>query len=246
VMDEEPQAAVVADVATAPDPDLDGIPNPVVLEEAVGRINELYAVVPLVTADGSIQLQVAKGGVFAYYEFSWPAEDRLTDEAWRGMLDDGTAPPAPEWTASFMTDQTEEAALLQGIYSFERGLSPAYWDLDTSWALGSAGDEVKAQVQAELEALRAEGHYIGHQFVHADYRSFDFQSETVAVVTVRETWQDALYAFTDAPGDAGTPSDPIGHRGPYTLDVTYTLERGEYGWNVTRVVYGNEPSAWTE
>jgi hypothetical protein len=246
VMDEEPQAAVVADVATAPDPDLDGIPNPVVLEEAVGRINELYAVVPLVTADGSIQLQVAKGGVFAYYEFAWPAEDRLTDEKWRGMLDDGTAPPVPEWTASFMTDETEEAALLQGIYSFQRGLSPAYWDLDTSWALGSASDEVKAQVQAELEVLRAEGQYIGHQFVHANYRSFDFQSETLAVVTVRETWQDALYAFTDAPGDAGTPSDPIGHRGPYTLDATYTLEQGEYGWNVTRVVYGNEPPSWTE
>ena len=49
-MDEEPQAAVIADVATAPDPDGDGNPNPVVLEEAVGRINEIYAVVPLINA----------------------------------------------------------------------------------------------------------------------------------------------------------------------------------------------------
>jgi hypothetical protein len=246
VMDEEPQAAVVADVATAPDPDGDGVPNPAVLEEAVGRINELYAVVPLVTADGSIQLQVAKGGVFAYYEFVWPAEDRLTDEKWREMLDDGTAPAPPEWTASFLTDQTEEAALREGIYGFQRNLSPLYWNLDTEWPLASAGDEVKVQFEAEVEALRAERHYIGHQFIHASYRSFDFQSDTLAVVTVRETWQDALYAFTDAPGDAGTPSDPIGRRGPYTLDVTYTLERGEYGWNVMRVVYGNEPPAWTE
>ncbi|MCA9953674.1 MAG: DUF3160 domain-containing protein, partial [Anaerolineales bacterium] len=63
IMDEEPQAAVIADVATAPDPDGDGSPNPVVLEEAVGRINEIYAVVPLINEDGTIQLQVAKGGV---------------------------------------------------------------------------------------------------------------------------------------------------------------------------------------
>jgi hypothetical protein len=246
VMDEEPQAAVIADVATAPDPDGDGIPNPAVLEEAVGRINELYAVVPLVLSDGSIRLQVAKGGVFSYYEFEWPAEDRLTDEAWREMLDEGTAPPVPEWTASFMTDETEEESLRQGLYNFQRNLSLAYWDLDTSWALNSASDEVKDQFQAEMEALRAEGHYIGHQFVHADYRSFDLQSETVAVVTVRETWQDLLYQIIDGPGDTGTPSDPIGRRGPYTLDVTYTLERGEYGWNVTRVVYANEPPGWSE
>jgi hypothetical protein len=98
-MDEEPQAAVIADVATAPDPDGDGVPNPVVLEEGVGRINEIYVVVPLITADGTIQLQVAKGGTFAYYEFPWPADDRLTDEKWRTMLDDGTAPDLPEWTA---------------------------------------------------------------------------------------------------------------------------------------------------
>ncbi|HKM25219.1 MAG TPA: DUF3160 domain-containing protein, partial [Corynebacterium sp.] len=41
VMDEQPQAAVIADVATAPDPDGDGVPNPAVLEEGVGRVNEI-------------------------------------------------------------------------------------------------------------------------------------------------------------------------------------------------------------
>ncbi len=50
-MDEEPQAAVIADVATAPDYVRDGVPDPTVLEEGVGRIDELYAVVPVV-ADG--------------------------------------------------------------------------------------------------------------------------------------------------------------------------------------------------
>ena len=101
VMDEEPQAAVIAEVATAPDYIRDGTPDPTVLEEGVGRIDELYVVVPVVTEDGSIYLQVAKGGVFSYYEFPWPAADRLTDEKWQQMLDNGEAPDRPIWNEIF-------------------------------------------------------------------------------------------------------------------------------------------------
>ena len=64
LLDEEPQAAIVADVATAPDPDGDGAPNPVVLEVGVGRIDELYVVVPVVNDDGSIMLAGGQGGRF--------------------------------------------------------------------------------------------------------------------------------------------------------------------------------------
>ncbi|NBD34520.1 MAG: DUF3160 domain-containing protein, partial [Chloroflexi bacterium] len=31
-------------------------------------------------------------GVFSYYEFPWAISDRLTDEAWRQMLEEGNAP----------------------------------------------------------------------------------------------------------------------------------------------------------
>ncbi len=246
VMDEEPQAAVIADVATAPDPDGDGVPNPVVLEEAVGRINEIYAVVPLITQDGTVRLQVAKGGVFAYYEFPWPAEDRLTDEKWREMLDQGTAPALPEWTSGFLTTETESAEFRRVIYALQSGLIQVYWNLDASWPLYMASAEVQAQFQAELEALRAEKHYVGHQWVDANYRSFDRQAEDLAVVTVRETWQDLLYAFQEGPGDAEMPGAPIGRRGPYTLDVTYTLTLSEGNWLITRIVYANQPPAWSQ
>jgi hypothetical protein len=84
------QAALVADVATDP--------NGMVLEEAIGRIDEIYVVVP----DGFGRLQIAKGGLFAYYEFSWPMDDRLTDEAWRDMLFAGEAPDRPTWTSIFI------------------------------------------------------------------------------------------------------------------------------------------------
>ncbi|HUS69189.1 MAG TPA: DUF3160 domain-containing protein, partial [Anaerolineae bacterium] len=89
---DEEEAAVVADVATDPN-------SGTVLEEAVGKIFEIYVV-----AEVEGQLLVTQGGVFSYYEFSWPMSDRLTDENWREMLNSGQAPPRPEWTRSFIVE----------------------------------------------------------------------------------------------------------------------------------------------
>ena len=240
-MDEEPQAAVIADVATDPDPDSDGVPNPVVLEVAVGRINEIHVVVPVVEEDGTIYLQAAKGGVFSYYEFPWPAEDRLTDEKWRRMLDEGESPPLPEWTNSFFTGESEYSELGAAIFYLQSSLTTAFWYVSPA---NLRGDEVLAQFGPQIEALRAEKRYEGRQLLSSHFRSFDLQSENLAVVTVRETWEDWLYEG-EMPEVA---EQPIAHRGPYTLDVTYTLEPSpeEYGpaWLVTRVVYANEPPEW--
>ncbi len=52
--------------------------------------------------DARGRLQVARGGVFSYYEFLWPASDRLTDEQWRKILASGQAPERPAWTAAFV------------------------------------------------------------------------------------------------------------------------------------------------
>jgi hypothetical protein len=68
-----------------------------VLEEGSGFIQTIYAVVPV---EG--KLRIARGGVYSYYEFPWPASDRLTDDAWRQMLFDKKTPQAPEWTALFI------------------------------------------------------------------------------------------------------------------------------------------------
>lgn len=81
-------AMLVADVATAP-PDK-------VLEEATGYISQIYAVVPV---EGS--LRIVKGGVYSYYEFPWPAADRLTDKKWREMVEAKQIPEPPSWTKSF-------------------------------------------------------------------------------------------------------------------------------------------------
>jgi hypothetical protein len=238
--EEDLQSAVVADVATDPGPPA------TVLEEGVGRVDEIHVVVPMVEEDGTITLQVTKGGVFSYYEFPWPAEDRLTDEAWRQMLDQGQAPSRPEWIGSFWTAEGEHSELTRAVFDFQKSLVDALWSLEPEYlrARGAA----QQQFTTQIESLRAGKQYEGHQLVHSDFRSFDRQAEDLAVVTVREKWQDWLYEFKQYPGyagmDPGEPDQPEAERGPYTLDVTYTLKRNETGWTVTRAVYADEPPAW--
>ncbi len=237
-MEEEPQAAVIADVATDPSPPA------AALEEAIGRVNPIYVIVPIVEADGTTYLQVNKGGVFSYYEFPWPIDDRLTDEKWRQMLDAGQAPPLPEWTGSFLVQASEYDDLSRAIFDFQRSLTSAYWYQSGDY-LPDAGGKL-AQVKVQIQSWLAEKRYLGHQLAGSLTRSFDLQSDSIAVVTVRETWQDKLYAYQ---GDyPNYDEQPLAERGPYDLDVTYTLERlGEgagLGWQVSNVVYANQPPEW--
>jgi len=253
ILDEDPQAALVADVATDLNPsglDFDG---PAVLEVAVGRIDELHVIVPLVEADGSITLQVAKGGIFSYYEFPWPYDDRLTDEKWQEMLGLGTAPPRPAWIDGFYTAEGEYNDLLIALNSFHKGWVGALFYQDVAHVISeyyslAEGDALRI-IDAEVEALKAAGQFESRQLVGADYRSFDMQTPDLAVVTVRETWQDTLYRYEgyEHPAVSGVEEDmiEIGRRGPYSLDLTYTLEReAEHTWVVTRIVLSDERPAW--
>ncbi len=79
--------AIVADVHT------DNNPTPEVLEEGVGLPSFLKLTV---NVNGSPR--VFWGAVYTYYEFRWPKEDRLTDEKWQKMLEEGKAPAPPAWT----------------------------------------------------------------------------------------------------------------------------------------------------
>jgi hypothetical protein len=64
----------------------------VVLEEGVGYVKLIL--VAYRVPDGRILL--GAGPVFSYYEFKHPMDDRLTDEAWKEMLQDNP-PDVPEW-----------------------------------------------------------------------------------------------------------------------------------------------------
>ncbi len=65
-----------------------------VLEEGVGDAFVIYVIAPV---EG--QLVATQGGIFSYYEFTQPMDDRLTDEAWQELE---PKPGLPVWTGSFV------------------------------------------------------------------------------------------------------------------------------------------------
>ncbi len=69
-----------------------------VVEEGVGYIDLMIIACPL--SNGSIILSA--GPVFSYYEFKQPMSDRLTDEAWRALLDSPDKPDKPTWFQPFV------------------------------------------------------------------------------------------------------------------------------------------------
>jgi hypothetical protein len=91
----ENPAALIADVATDP--------NGQVLEEGIGFVSNIYAVVPV---DGT--LRIAQGAVYSYYEFPWPADNRLTDQKWLEMLEsEDEMPERPSWTKSYTVSKND-------------------------------------------------------------------------------------------------------------------------------------------
>lgn len=242
-MSEDQQAAVIADVATDPDPSGSGAGGPVVLQVGVGRINELYAIVPVVDIDGRTILQVSKGGVFSYYEFTWPAEDRLTDEKWHQMLEENRVPARPAWNDNFMVQEGGFSDLMRAVTQFQDDVTNLFWEPEYSLTVIDAALE---QFRSEAEALVAKNQNYGHQLINSTFRSFDLESQTRAIVTTRETWKDQLFNTED-----GVPvydAAPLAERGPYTLDVTYVLELSADSqfptWRVVQATFANQPPAW--
>ncbi len=89
IEEEEDKTTIVADVLTDTN-------TGQVLEEGVGYVKLLIAAYQV--PDGRIALGV--GPVLSQYEFKHPMSDRLTDEAWRELLQE-SPPDAAPWVDSF-------------------------------------------------------------------------------------------------------------------------------------------------
>ena len=81
------KSALIADVASG---------FGMALEQAVGYPTTILVISP------DQPYHLTAGGVYTYYEFPVPANERMTDEAWREMLENGTAPAMPDWTGSYI------------------------------------------------------------------------------------------------------------------------------------------------
>ncbi len=82
-----PEIPVIAAVSGAQDR---------VLEVGVGKVDRIFVAVPLEN-----KWEIAQGGVFSYYEFPQPRNQRLTDEEWREKLPSGEF-DMPAWTSQFV------------------------------------------------------------------------------------------------------------------------------------------------
>ena len=87
------KSALIADVATGLKPD----GTLAALEEATGQPTLMYVVLP------DEPWRIGTGAVFTYYEFPVGVSDRMTDEQWQQMVEDGSNPPQPDWTNLFIT-----------------------------------------------------------------------------------------------------------------------------------------------
>jgi len=96
---------IVADVYTNPDFEI-------CLEEGVGYPSRIFVVVP-----DDDQLQIAVGGVFSYYEFINPINERLNDEEWIDILRSENKPEPPQWVADFSI--LNQATSTFSHYSYE-------------------------------------------------------------------------------------------------------------------------------
>ena len=70
-----------------------------VLEEGVGSPFDIFVIV-----EDPRGTRLCRGGVFSYYEFKHPMDDRLTDEKWQEMGKQDKRPAQPLWTQTFITE----------------------------------------------------------------------------------------------------------------------------------------------
>lgn len=202
------QVAVVADIATDP--------NGRALEEAVGRVFSIHAIVPI---EGKLVL--AQGGVFSHYEFAVPLAERLTDEAWRKMLDENRAPKMLPYTKSFIVEEVVSQVAADRIRSFTEMMIQSLWYTSTTDLDAYLCEDALASFQSQIEALKKASDYIGRERLTIEFLSFDFRGPDSATVTTRERWKDDLNHGDPVEEDLTKLSE----RGPYETIVTYTLKK---------------------
>jgi hypothetical protein len=88
------ETTLVADVHTDTNPPME------VLEEGVGYVDLIL--VAYKVPDGQIIL--GAGPALSYYEFKQPVSERLTDEQWKELLEQGKQPPRPSWINGFFAE----------------------------------------------------------------------------------------------------------------------------------------------
>jgi HEAT repeat protein len=103
-----------------------------ILYSGLARPQALYVIIP----NGN-SLQLYRGAVMAYREFTRSSDQLLDDESWRGMVQKGDIPPAPPFTRSFYAEKSasewlkELRAALGGQVAYD-AREEIFWGLGSS------------------------------------------------------------------------------------------------------------------
>jgi len=109
---------VIADVHTY---------NDAALEVGVGKADEIYVIVEI-----GGKLKLTRGAVFSYYEFTWPASDRLTDKKWQGILKQGKAPELPGWIQKY---RLKNKTKVRHPNQRDRFFNDQKWSTEPGWKM---------------------------------------------------------------------------------------------------------------
>ena len=69
------------------------------MEEAIGEVDLIYVIGP-----GEHGPHLTRGAVYSTYEFTWPIDERLTDDEWREMVAAGETPLRPKWIDLYFSE----------------------------------------------------------------------------------------------------------------------------------------------
>ncbi|MBN1350351.1 DUF3160 domain-containing protein [candidate division KSB1 bacterium] len=178
------------------------------LEEGVGYPFVIYVIAPV---EG--QLKITKGAGFSYYEFTQPIANRLTDEAWRTMLKQGTAPDLPQWCSSFIDSDWQNSKPeyyfmsnmgFQGFYAEIETESPTVGDnillrLRTTEMFGENTPVVMVEKpdgsSVKLSALSRSGNDFVDTVKTADWESGQVWIDATAEITRWEMEQPTVQTY---------------------------------------------------
>jgi hypothetical protein len=71
-------------------------------EVGIGPAHEIFVIVPSTAGP-----RLTRGAVYQYYEFNAPAENPMTDEAWKILVSSDSRPDVPEWTREYRSFETK-------------------------------------------------------------------------------------------------------------------------------------------
>jgi hypothetical protein len=92
IADPPENTAIIADVAS-------NAATGQALEMGIGTPDLIYVI-----TNSPYGLQVTRGAVYSYYEFTVPIDERMTDDDWRAQLVEGSQPARPDWVGMFYSD----------------------------------------------------------------------------------------------------------------------------------------------